>query len=163
MTTDEKTLRAEIVRILRGNVAYMSFDEAVADFPTKFINTKAPNVPYTFWHILEHIRITQADILDFCINPDYKYIKWPDDYWPAQNAKADKHLWDKTIQSIKQDLDKMIALVEDPKNDLYKPFAWGEGQHLLREALLVAEHNAYHIGEFAILRQVINNWNKKVD
>jgi len=153
-------LRKEIVRILKGNVAYMSFDEAVADFPSKHMNTKAPNVNYTFWHILEHIRITQWDILNFSRNPKYEYIKWPDDYWPAKNAKASKSDWQRTIKRIKADLAEMIRLVKDPKNDLYKPFAWGEGQNLLREAILIAEHNAYHIGEFAILRQVVDTWPK---
>jgi len=160
MSKSEKIIRNELVRFLKGNVAYMSFDEAIANFPIKSINTKAHNVDYTFWHILEHIRITQHDILDFCINPKYVYIKWPDDYWPIQTKKATEKEWLGTIESIKRDLKSIITLVEDPKNDLYKPFAWGEGQNLLREAILVAEHNAYHIGEFAILRQVMGLWPK---
>lgn len=160
MTKSEKVLRQEIVRFLKGGVAYMTLEEAIADFPIQHINTKAKNVPYTFWHILEHIRITQWDILDFCRNPNYKYIKWPDDYWPKQSEKATRSQWDKTIQSIKHDLNEVINLVEDSKYDLYTPFPWGEGQHLLREAILVAEHNAYHIGEFAILRQVVGTWPK---
>lgn len=160
MTNQEKELRTWLVKFLQGNQAYMSFDNAVAKFPTKHINTKAPNVNYTFWHILEHIRITQWDILDFSTNPNYKYIKWPDDYWPKQDAKATKKDWDKTIKAIKSDLNEMIKLVQNPENDLYKPFAWGEGQHLLREAIMVAEHNAYHIGEFAVLRQVVGAWPK---
>lgn len=156
----DKEVRKWLVKFLQGNQAYMSFDDAVAKFPTKHINTKAPNVDYTFWHILEHIRITQWDIIDFCTNPDYKYIKWPDDYWPKQDAKATKKDWDKTIKAIRSDLNEMTKLVQNPENDLYKPFAWGEGQHLLREAIMVAEHNAYHIGEFAVLRQVVGAWPK---
>ena len=138
----------------------MPFEEAVMDFPIKYINTFPPNVTYSFWHLLEHIRITQWDILDFSKNSDYKYIKWPDDYWPAKRAKASKKDWDKTLRLIKSDLDKMIQLIKDQKNDLYKPFPWGEGQNLFREAILIANHNAYHIGEFAILRQVLNLWPK---
>ena len=160
MSQNEKLTRSEIVRFLNGNVAYMSLDEAIANFPSEAINTKALNVDYTFWHILEHIRITQHDILDFCTNPNYVYIKWPDDYWPKQNQKATQKQWSKTISEIKRELALLIKLVEDPKNDLYKKFPWGEGQNLLREAILVAEHNAYHIGEFAVLRQVMKLWPK---
>lgn len=160
LSKNNELLRQEVTRFLKGGVAYMTLDEAIADFPVEHINAKANNVPYTFWHILEHIRITQWDILDFCKNPNYKYIKWPDDYWPKQNATATKKQWGKTTQAIKQDLSEIIRLVQDPRNDLYKPFPWGEGQHLLRETILVAEHNSYHIGEFAILRQVEGMWPK---
>jgi len=159
--TQDNELRTWLVNFLTGGQAYMTFDEAIADFPPQHFNTKAQNVDYTFWHILEHIRITQWDILDFSRNPKYKYINWPADYWPAQSAKATIAEWDQTIKQIKTDLQEMIALVQNPKNDLYTPFPWGEGQHLLREAILVSEHNAYHIGEFAVLRQVVAAWPKK--
>ena len=157
----DKVIREYLIKFLQGGQAYMPFEEAVADFPTKHINTFPPNVTYTFWHILEHIRITQWDILDFSRNPQYKYIKWPDAYWPKVTAKAGKKDWDKTVRLIKSDLNEMIQLIKETKNDLYKPFPWGEGQNLFREAMLIANHNAYHIGEFAILRQVTNTWAKK--
>lgn len=138
----------------------MSLEEAVKGFPKEHINKKAKNVPYTFWHLLEHVRITQWDILDFCVNPDYKYIKWPDDYWPKKEAMTDWKGWQKTIREFNRDLGKLKKLVKDPKTDFYKKIPRGEGQNILREILTVADHNAYHIGEFAILRQVENIWSK---
>jgi hypothetical protein len=155
---DESTLRRHIVNLLRGEHAYMPFETAVKNFPEEDINKFPPNVPYTFWHLVEHIRITQNDILDFSQNPDYVYLQWPQDYWPAKDAKATKKEWDESVESVIRDLDEMIGLIESPASDLFTPFAWGEGQNLLREAMVVANHNAYHIGEFGILRQVIGNW-----
>lgn len=157
--TDDKFLRETLVAFLKGRQTAMNFDDAVKNFPVRDINKKAPNVNYTFWHLLEHIRITQNDILDFSINPDYKYKK-AEDYWPRLTAKATKKDWDKTVRAFRKDLKALIKLVEDPKNDLYKPFPWGNGQTLLREAILTAEHNSYHVGELGILRQVVNNWKK---
>lgn len=161
MKSPDNEVRKWLINFLVGGQAYMTFAEVTAEFPPRHFNTKPPNVNYSFWHILEHIRITQWDILDFSQNPKYKYIKWPQDYWPKQNAKATKAEWDKTIQQINANLQEMITLVKNPKNELFTPFPWGKGQHLLREAILVAEHNAYHIGEFAVLRQVADAWPKK--
>jgi hypothetical protein len=155
-----KELREWLVKFLEGGQAFMTFDEAVADFPMDSINLKAPKVTYTFWHILEHLRITQWDILDFSRNPKYVYIKWPDAYWPAHDAKATPSQWKETVASFKSDLQEMIELVKNPKTDLFTPLLWGQGQNILREAILTAEHNAYHIGEFSILRQVTSTWPK---
>lgn len=151
-------LRTKIVELLEGKQAHMPFDEAVADFPQNLINAQAPNVEYTFWHLVEHLRITQWDILDFSRNPNYKYIKWPDNYWPPKKAQATQKQWDESVTLFKKDLTEMIALIKNPDSDLYTPFPWGEGQNLVREAFVVADHNAYHIGELAILRQVTLAW-----
>lgn len=156
----DKMLRQKLINNLHSE-SHMPFEEAVVDFPEKFINAKAPNVDYTLWHLIEHIRITQWDILDFSKNPNYKEIEWPKDYWPAKNAKASKAKWNQSVTAVKNDLDAMIALVSDPQNDLYAKIPWGTGQTILREAIMVADHNAYHIGEFAILRQVLGAWPKK--
>lgn len=156
--TSDQELRTKLVDFLKGDQAYMSFDEAVKDFPQDLINSHAPNVEYTFWHILEHIRISQWDILDFSRNPKYQAINWPKDYWPSKDAQATPKEWEQTIQKIKADTNAMIALIQDPKNNMFAPIPWGDGQHLAREAMLLANHNAYHIGEFAVLRQVMKAW-----
>jgi len=136
----------------------MSLGDAVKGFPLKDMNVRPPNVPYTFWHLLEHIRIAQWDIIDFIKNPDYEELEWPAGYWPAKNAKATKKEWDETIAGYQSDLKEMIALVKNPRTDLHAKIPHGDGQTILREAILIVDHNAYHIGEFAILRQVVNNW-----
>lgn len=158
MDTD-KALREHLLALLRGRQAYMSFDDAVADFPPQFRNAFAPNVPYTPWHVIEHMRIAQWDILDYIRNPDYKHLDWPKDYWPARDATADDAAWQRSIEMFRNDLDAIRAIVTDPKTDFYAPIPHGYGGHtILREVLLVADHNAYHIGELGLLRQVLGAW-----
>ena len=154
----DAALRQHVLNLLRGGQASMTFDEAVADFPMDRINDRAPNVPYTPWHLLEHMRMAQWDILDFSRNPDYTELKWPEEYWPAPDAKADEAAWNETLRAFRADFDAVCALVADPATDLYTTIPHGTGQTILREALLVADHNAYHTGEFAILRQVMGTW-----
>ena len=115
-------------------------------------------MPYTFWHLLEHIRIAQWDILDFIRNPDYEERAWPEGYWPAPDAEADLQQWNQTIAAIRADMAELQAMVQDPTTDLYADLPHAPGYTILREMLLVADHNAYHIGEFGILRQVIGAW-----
>lgn len=158
MDTDQ-ALRKHVIALLDGGQAFMRFDDVVANFPPEMINTNPPNVPYSPWHLLEHMRITQWDILDYSRNPGYKEINWPADYWPTRDAKTDMAGWQRTIDQFQADLAAMRALVLDPKTDLFAPISHGYGGHtILREALLVADHNAYHIGELGILRQVMNAW-----
>ena len=153
----DKALREQLA-IFLGTQAHMSLADAVKGFPLKDMNVRPPNVPYTFWHLLEHIRIAQWDIIDFIRNPDYEELEWPRGYWPAKNATATKKDWDETIARYQSDLKEMIALVKNPRTDLHAKIPHGDGQTILREAILIVDHNAYHIGEFAILRQVVNNW-----
>lgn len=140
--------------------AHMPFEEAVADFPEEHYNTTFTNGDYTFWHLLEHIRRTQADILDFSVNENYKDREWPKDYWPAKDAKATKKEWEKTVQGYLKDRETLVKLIEDPKTDLYKKFPHGTGQTIFREIYVIVDHNAYHLGEFAIMRQVLGAWGK---
>jgi hypothetical protein len=154
----EKVIREQLLALLRGGNAHMVFDEAVADFPMERINTRPPKVPYTPWHLLEHIRIAQWDILEFIRNPHYVSPPWPEGYWPDRDAKADEAAWRKTIESIRADRRALEEMVLNPDTDLYSPIPHGNGQTIFREILLVADHNAYHIGEFAILRQVTQTW-----
>lgn len=136
----------------------MPFREAVANFPLERINDLFPNGTYSAWALLEHLRITQWDILDFITNSDYEYREWPKEYWPAQGAKATIEDWHKTIADFEKDLKELVQIARDPKTDLYAKIPHGTGQTILREVLLVADHNAYHIGEFAIMRQVMKTW-----
>ncbi len=155
-----KIFREHLLSLLKGGNAYMPFSEAVADFPQKLMNTVFPNGTYSPWDLLEHIRITQWDILDFTKNTDYKEIKWPDDYWPPKGKKATKKEWERTIKQFQKDLGELQKIAKNPKTDLYAKIPHGTGQTILREILLVADHNAYHIGEFTIMRQVMKTWPK---
>jgi DinB superfamily len=155
MKTD--VVRAELRTFLRGR-EYMTFDDAVADFPLKHINRRPANVVYTPWHLLEHIRLAQRDILDYMTKPDYREPTWPDDYWPPREAKADVKAWKKTLTGFRRDLAALEKIAADPRTDLSARLPYGRPHTFLRELLIVADHNAYHIGEFAILRQVMGTW-----
>ena len=157
MDTDAE-VRKQLRALLTGGNAHMTFDEAVAQFPVDRINTRPPHVPYTPWHLLEHMRLSQWDILDFIRNPQYVSGQWPDDYWPPKDAMADQAIWEKTLASFYADQRALLEILEDPSVNLYEPIPHGQGQTILREIQLVADHNAYHTGEFAILRQVMETW-----
>jgi hypothetical protein len=151
-------MREQLLALLRGGNAHMGFDQAVAGFPTKHFNSRPPNVPYSPWHLIEHMRIAQWDILEFVRDPDHVSPDWPEGYWPAPDERADAARWQKSISDFGADLKTIQDLVADPGTDLLSPIPHAEGYTILREILLVADHNAYHIGELAILRQVIDAW-----
>ncbi len=156
MSTD---VRQQLVNLLTVRQAHMIFEDAVQNFPAAHINTRPPNVEYTFWHLLEHLRICQWDILDYCRNPNYKELKFPDDLWPAKDALTDEAGWQKTIDQFLADRAEFVALVQNPETDLHAAIPHGyDGHTIFREVLVVADHNAYHIGELGILRQVIGAW-----
>lgn len=157
---NDKVLRDHLLSFLKGGNAHMTLEEAVKDYPLSKINAVFPNGEYSSWHLLEHIRRTQNDILNFIINPKYKELEWPKDYWPERDEKATQKDWDKTITSFRKDLKALEKIVANPKTDLFAKIKWGEGQTILREILLVADHSAYHIGEFAIMRQTMNTWKR---
>ncbi len=155
---DTDALRAQLVELLDGEGAHMTFDEAVADFPTDAINAHAPNVSYTPWHVLEHIRLTQQDILEYVRDPSWVSPDWPVGYWPAPDAVATPEQFAATLAGYRADLAALRALVSDPSVDLFAVIPGSPGHTLLREARIAADHTAYHIGEFAILRQVMGTW-----
>jgi len=154
----DKVIREQLLFLLRGGNAHMNFDQAVADFPIQNINTKPPNVSYTPWYLLEHLRIAQWDILEFIRDPKHVSPAWPEGYWPSENEEADQAKWGKTICDFEADMETLQDMVVDQQVDLYVPILHAPDYTILREILLVADHNAYHIGEFAILRQVMDNW-----
>ena len=155
-------LREQLVDLLQKGQAHSTFDEAIQGFPADLRGTVPPNLPYSAWQLLEHLRITQRDILDFSAPPTggYQPIEWPDGYWPKSPQPPSAHAWEESIATIHRDLKSFVALIEKPTSDLYKPFRWGDGQNLLREALLIADHNAYHIGELILLRRLLGAWDK---
>lgn len=155
----DQALRQHLLALLEGKQAHMTFDAAVANFPMDEINTRPPNMMYTPWHLIEHMRITQQDILDYIRNPDYVTPDWPDEYWPSSEAMADEVAWQRTLNQFRADLRAVEDIVRDPATDLLAQIAHGEPGHtILREVLLVADHNAYHIGELGALRQVMGAW-----
>lgn len=154
----DSIVREQLRDMLSGGNAHMSFEDAVKDFPPEQMNTRPPNVSYTPWQLLEHLRIAQWDILEFIRNPRHVSPSWPEGYWPAQDAQADVAAWQRTIAAFRADLQALQAIVDDETVDLYTPLPQGDGQTIMRELLVIADHNAYHIGEFAILRQVMGTW-----
>ena len=157
----DKVVRDQLLSFLRGGNAHLTFDQAVADFPPDHINVQPPNVSYTPWHLLEHIRIAQWDILEFIRDPEHVSPQWPEGYWPPSGKKADEKKWGKTITDFHADLQALQDMVQDPATDLYAPIPHAREYTVFREILLVADHNAYHIGEFAILRQVMDIWSAR--
>jgi hypothetical protein len=157
----DQSVRQQLLALLRGGQASMKFGEAVGDFPMDRINERPPNVSYSPWQLLEHMRITQWDILEFIRNPAHVSPPWPTGYWPAPGSVADEEMWRATIVAFEQDHDALEELVEDPATDLYADLPHAPGYNILREILVVSDHNAYHLGEFAILRQVMGTWSRR--
>ena len=158
MEDPTKTLRAQLIELLKGGGAHLTFDKAVADLPTKLRGAKPPGQPHTPWRLVEHMRIAQSDILEFCTNPKYVAPNWPDDYWPPADAPAKATDWDKSIKQFRADNKAMQKLVADPKRDLLAPIPHGTGQTLFREAMLVADHTSYHLGQLVIVRRMLGAW-----
>jgi DinB superfamily len=152
------SLRKELLELIDGRGAHMPFDAAVKDFPDDAINRRPPNVPYTAWHLLEHIRTAQGDIVDYIRNRAYLAPNWPEEYWPAHDAIATPEQFARTLEAYRADRTALHELVADPDTDLLATIPGTPGHTILREVRVVAAHNAYHIGEFAILRQVMGTW-----
>jgi DinB superfamily len=156
----DASLRERLVELLNGGEAHVSIVDAVVDFPADKRGAPANGLPHTGWQLLEHIRITQWDILEFSRNAKHKSPDFPGGYWPKTPSPPSDAAWDKSVNAIQKGLRAMIALVRDPGSDLHAVFPWGSGQTLLREALLLADHNAYHTGQMVDLRRVLGVWNK---
>jgi hypothetical protein len=157
MTTDQ-SLRDHLLYLLRDGGAHLNFDAAVADLPAGLRGARPPGVPHSPWRLLEHMRIAQWDILEFSRNPRHVSPKFPDGYWPPGDAPPDAAAWDRSIQAFKTDLQAMCDLVVNPDTDLFAKIPHGSGQTILREALLVADHNAYHLGQLVVVRRALEAW-----
>ena len=153
-----EALREHVLNLLSGKGAHAGFDEAVADFPPELRGARAASAPHTAWQLLEHLRIAQSDILEFSRNPKHASPAWPEGYWPETEAPADSKAWDESIRLFNVDLDSMQALVANPASDLFARIPNGDGQTLLREALVLADHNSYHLGQLVFLRKLLGSW-----
>jgi len=154
----DHVLLEHLLYLLRGGGAHVSFEKAIAGLPSGLRGVKPPNLPYSAWSLLEHLRIAQWDIVEFSVNPKHVSPAWPDGYWPESDAPPSDAAWKKSVQQFRRDLKRMQALVADRHTDLYSPIPHGDGQTILREALLVADHNAYHLGELVAVRRLVGAW-----
>ena len=155
---NQQPLREHLAKHLEGNQTYTHIRKLITGIPYELAGKKPDGLPYSIYRLVEHIRIAQWDMLDFSRNPNYKEIKWPDDYWPKGDAPESPEAWEKSVQTVLSDLDEMIELVKDESRDLLEPFPWGTGQTLMREAMMVAEHNGYHGGQVLVLRRLLGIW-----
>jgi hypothetical protein len=151
----DQALREQLVFHLRGKGAHIDFDAAVAGFPAELAGRRVPKLEHTAWGLVYHLRIAQADIVDFIRNPKYAELEYPSGYWPKEDGPADPKAWDETVAAFQHDLREMVALVSDPNNDLFARIPHGSGQTLLREAILVVDHNSYHIGQLVDIRMLL--------
>lgn len=156
--TSRSVIVQSLTELLNGGHAHVSFSDAVAGIPQQLIGAKHELLPYTIWQLVEHIRIAQWDIVEFSSNKDHVSPSWPDEYWPKEPAPARSALWEESLSQIKADRETFIALLHDTTRDLFHPFPYGEGQHLFREALLIADHTSYHTGEILVLRRLLKCW-----
>jgi uncharacterized damage-inducible protein DinB len=154
----DSALREQLVQLLRGGHAHATFEDIIRDFPLDQIGVRPPGAPHSAWELLEHLRIAQYDILQFSRSADHVSPHWPDGYWPTSPAPERQSQWNESVAAFQQDLAALEALLRDPAQDLNRKFAWGDGQTLLREILLVADHNAYHLGQFVLVRRLLGAW-----
>jgi uncharacterized damage-inducible protein DinB len=157
----ESELKTQLKALLDGGQAHAKLDDAIADMPYEKQGIVPEGLPYSAWQLLEHIRIAQKDILEFSDNADgsYKPMKWPDDYWPKAPEPPSKDAWDTSVAAMKKDRTAFEKLLKE--RDLTEAFAWGDGQNLLREALLIADHESYHTGEIVMIRRLVGAWKPK--
>jgi len=155
---DESALRQHLLDLLKGGNAHTTIKEALQDFPAELRGKRPKGAPHSPWELMEHMRIAQWDILQFSRDPDNASPKFPDGYWPEKPEPPDDKAWDRSVNGFCQDLNSLCALVADDATDLYARIPHGEGQTILREALLTADHNAYHLGQLVLLRRMLGAW-----
>jgi len=152
------SLRQHLVELLTGGHAHATFEDAIKGLPPKLRGEKPANFPHSAWMILEHLRIAQSDILEFSRTEKHESPKWPEGYWPKTEAPPSENAWTKSVEEFQADLKSMQELVKNPKIDLFAKIPWGDGQTILREALLVADHNAYHVAQLVDVRRLLGAW-----
>jgi hypothetical protein len=158
MSEHETALREQLVSLLKGGGAHVQFMDAVENFPAAKRGTYAQGLAHTGWQLLEHVRIAQWDILEFSRSHEHVSPEFPEGYWPKTPAPANDEAWNKAVEAFQHDLREMIKLVENPRTDLYAPIPHGQGQTILREALVLADHNSYHLGQLIDLRRALGSW-----
>ena len=156
-----KDLRQHLIYLLQGGGAHLNFEDAIADFPAELRGQKPANLPHSAWMLLEHMRLAQWDILEFSRNKKHVSPDWPKGYWPAKGVSSSTADWNASVKQFRADLKAMVDLVRNPKTDLFAKIPWGDGQTILREALLVADHNAYHLGQIVDVRRALGAWSKE--
>lgn len=156
--SQDQALRDHLLELLKAGSAHLGFDEAIEGLPAGLRGKKVKGLAHTVWQLVEHLRLAQLDILEFSRNPGYKEMKFPDDYWPDEEAPPSDEAWNQSVETFRQDLQAMKDLVADPKTDLFAKIPWGSGQTILREAMLIADHNAYHVGQIVTVRQGLGAW-----
>jgi len=155
LSNNDRQLREHVLQLLRGGDAHIHLDDLIKDFPLDRINEKIEGVPYTAWQVLEHMRIAQWDILEFSRDADHISPSFPEGYWPSPDTPAGLESWNQSVESFRSDLQAMQNLVNDDSLDLMTPLPHGTGQTILREALLVADHNAYHLGTLVLMKRLL--------
>jgi hypothetical protein len=160
MKPDEKlAMVAELKALIKKGNAHVSFEDALSGLPAGLRTERPGDLPYSIWQLVEHMRIAQRDIVDFCISADYQHLKWPDDYWTANTKDIDDDTWAQALKQIESDRNRFFDLLDNKRAELFEAFAWGEGQNLFREAVLIADHNAYHTAEIVVIRRLLKCWN----
>jgi hypothetical protein len=156
MNKEHEILINELVHLLNGGNAHADLPTALANLPANLRGTKPDKLPYSIWQLVEHIRITQWDMLEFCKDFSHESPNWPDDYWPKETSPESEETWSRSVIQINIDKDELISLVK--KGDLFEKIPHGDGQNILREALQAADHNAYHIAEIIVIRRLLGAW-----
>jgi hypothetical protein len=156
--TNEKALREQLVKLLASEEAHASYEKAVSAMPVELAGMKPDGAPHSAWEELEHLRITQHDILEFIRDPKYVSPKWPEGYWPKVSEPVDSRDWDKSVKAYRADAEALAELVRDEGTDLFAKIPHGDGQTVLREILLVADHTAYHVGQLVLIRKMLGVW-----
>ena len=158
MPANHADLRRQVILLLKGGNAHATFDDAVKNFPPELRGKKPRGAEHSAWQLIEHLRIAQWDILEFSRDPQHQSPDWPGGYWPAKPAPPDEKAWDKSVRAFRRDLKALCEMVGDESVDLFARIAHGDGQTVLREALLAADHNAYHIGQLVLVRRLLGAW-----
>jgi uncharacterized damage-inducible protein DinB len=154
----DKAIRELLSKALAWQDAHATFDDAVKDVPAKARGTVPDQLPYSAWQLLEHLRITQRDILDFCVDSDYEEMTWPGDYWPSSAEPPSDAAWDDAVAAFKDDRTALQKLAADTSVDLEAEIPHGEGQTYMRELVLVIDHTAYHVGQLVLVRRLLGLW-----
>ncbi|MCI0449909.1 MAG: DinB family protein [Chlorobi bacterium] len=151
-------LREQLLGYIDQPHTHGSLMDAVKGLPEKYINEKPEGLPYSFWGMLEHIRLSQFDMIDFMQNPAYKELEWPKDYWPDESEKATRKMWDEAISMFQKDTETLKKIINDPEVDLFAKIPHGSGQTIFREVMQIIDHNSYHIGQLIVMRRMIGEW-----